>query len=343
MRRALDIPAAWCGDELFQRDDWLVELDADDLGDLDQALRLTCQLPLPQVTPSTFRLGPLADKLRRVQQSLERGGGATLLRGLPMDAYSAAQAERLFWGLTQYLGTPVSQSPAGERLFRVQDEGMGPDDRRARGPNSRRRLSFHTDRCDVIAFLCVRPAASGGDNYVVSSVALYNRMLQERPELVDVLMQPYRYQRHNVDAGNRLDHYEQPIFSIYQGQFAANLLRVLIDRAYAVPGGPVMSALQREALDYVEQLAGDPAMHARFRQQPGDIVLLNNWVTFHRRDEFVDHENPARKRLLLRVWLSVPNSRAVDPRFAASYGATAAGAVRGGMTPLHPTGDFNPQ
>ncbi|MBP85519.1 MAG: hypothetical protein CMJ64_02195 [Planctomycetaceae bacterium] len=52
------------------------------------------------------------------------------------------------------------------------------------------------------------------------------------------------------------------------------------------------------------------------------------------RSEFVDHDDPALKRLLLHIWLSVPNSRPLDPRFAGSYGATEAGAIRGGMKPV---------
>ena len=49
------------------------------------------------------------------------------------------------------------------------------------------------------------------------------------------------------------------------------------------------------------------------------------------RIEFEDHPEPDRRRLLTRVWVAVPNSRALDPRFAEHFGATAAGAVRGGM------------
>jgi len=33
----------------------------------------------------------------------------------------------------------------------------------------------------------------------------------------------------------------------------------------------------------------------------------------------------------LRVWLAVPNSRALDEMFRANYGAVEAGAIRGGM------------
>ena len=65
----------------------------------------------------------------------------------------------------------------------------------------------------------------------------------------------------------------------------------------------------------------------------GDVLLINNWVTFHRRTAFEDHTEPERRRHLLRLWLSVPNSRPLDPRFAANFGATGAGALRGGMQP----------
>jgi hypothetical protein len=96
-----------------------------------------------------------------------------------------------------------------------------------------------------------------------------------------------------------------------------------------------MSARQREALDFLDEVANDRALYLRIRQQPGDILLLNNWVTFHRRTEFEDSPDPARKRHILRVWLSVPNSRPIDPLFKDNYGATAAGAIRGGMRAKH--------
>ena len=61
------------------------------------------------------------------------------------------------------------------------------------------------------------------------------------------------------------------------------------------------------------------------------MLFFNNFVTLHRRSEFTDSPDPELRRHLLRIWLSVPNSRPLDPLFAGNYGATAAGAVRGGM------------
>ncbi len=269
--------------------------------------------------------------MSEIQDKLETGSGAAMLRGFPIDGRTEAEARDAFLDIASAVGTPVSQSAKGELVFSVRDAGLRDDDPKARGPNTRKKLSYHTDRCDVIAFMCLKQAKSGGENFVVSSVAIYNEIRKARPDLLEVLMQPYLYQRHNVDTANALPYCEQPIFSVFDGHFAANMLRVLIDRAYAMPDAPDMTNLQREALDYVGELADRPDFHVRFMQEPGDILFLNNWVTMHRRSEFEDHDEPERKRHILRIWLSVPNSRPLDPAFAANYGATAAGAIRGGM------------
>lgn len=213
----------------------------------------------------------------------------------------------------------------------MRDAGYADNDPRARGPNTRKKLSFHTDRCDVIAFMCLNQAKSGGENEIVSSVALYNEILRRRPDLLKVLMQPFHYKRHTVDLGNDRPYCRQPIFSFCEGRFAANFLRVLIERAHQDGEIGPMPEQQREALDFLEAVAAEADMHHRFTQQPGDILLLNNWVTFHRRTEFEDHVEPERKRHVLRIWLSMPNSRPLDPMFKDNYGAVEAGAIRGGM------------
>ena len=270
----------------------------------------------------------------RLSNELEHGTGAVLLRRLPLEAWDPAAIERAFWTLTLQLGTPVSQSAEGQRLFHVRDAGYAPTDPRFRGPMSSKRLSFHTDRCDVIAFLCIQPAAQGGDTFIVSSAALHDELRRRDPATLETLSRPYPYLRHTVDRGNAKAYCELPVFSERDGRFAAHFLRVLIDRADASPDAPNLTDQQRAALDTLEQLAEDPEMHVSFSLEPGDVLLLNNWTTFHRRSEFVDAADPAQRRHLLRIWLSMPNSRPIDPSFADHFGATEAGALRGGMRPL---------
>lgn len=332
--RPLEIAAAWKGEELFARPEWQFRFTP---AEIDQLLAASRQIEIDEgataAVPDSVPLPQLVSKLQQIQTLLESGAGAVRLRGFPTEGVRLDCAQSAFWAVCRHIGTPVSQSAEGEHIFSVRDAGLGNDDARARGPNTRKSLSFHTDRCDVIAFLCYRQAQSGGENQLVSSVAIFNHLLARRPDLVEVLMQPFWYQRHNVDAGNAMAYCEQPIFSIHQGYFAASLMRVLIERAYASPDTPEMSPLQREALDAVQEIAESPQFHVTFRQEPGEMLFLNNFVTLHRRTAFTDYSEPERKRHLLRIWLAAPNSRPLDPRFAANYGSTAAGAIRGGMTP----------
>jgi len=319
----------WIGDELAQRDDFVVRISDSEAAEITGALRKAGNAELESIGRESFPLPKLANRFAGVQHALEHGSGVVLIRGVPVAGLPEDEARRMFWGLTRHLGTPTSQSAGGERIFSVRDAGFADNDPRSRGPMTRKGLTFHSDRCDVIAFLCLQQAKEGGENEVVSSVALRDALAEERPDLLRVLQQPFLYQRHNVDLGNENPFYEQPVFSEYQGRFASFLMQVLIERAYAADGTPDMTGLQREALDYLQQRAAELAY--RFRQQPGDLVLMNNLVTLHRRGEFVDHEEPEKKRHLLRIWLSVPNSRPLDPAFAPTFGETAAGAIRGGM------------
>jgi hypothetical protein len=332
----LEIDAAWKGEELFARPEWQYQLTSAETDELMAVARqMQVRGDFTAVEPDRVALPRLAPKLEQIQDLLENGAGAVRVRGIPVEGVSLDCARVAFWAICHQIGMPVSQSAQDERIFSVRDAGLSMDDARARGPNTRKPLSFHTDRCDVIAFLCFRQAQSGGENQLVSSMAIFNHLLTQRPDLVEVLMQPYWYQRHNVDTGNAMAFCEQPIFSICEGRFASSLLRILIERAYASPETPEMSPLQCEALDRVQEVAESPEFHVTFRQEPGEMLFLNNFVTFHRRTAFTDYNEPERKRHLLRIWLSVPNSRPLDPRFAANYGSTAAGAIRGGMMPAH--------
>lgn len=294
-----DHPAIWKGEELASRSDWTRSFEDAD--------------------PETIR------------RDLEEGSGAILLRGFPVGEHTKNSAREAFRDWCSTLGTLVSQNEKGDTVFDVSDAAFGQNDPRTRGPNTNRKLSFHTDRCDVIGFLCWKQAKTGGENELVSSLHLYHEISRRRPDLLAVLEETFLYKRHTVDLGNAAAFCEQPIFSFEQGHFACSFLRVLIDRAHADPDLPDLKPEQIEAMDFLETVAGEREQALHFRQEPGDILLLNNWVTLHRRSAFEDHEDPEEKRCLFRTWLAMPNSRPLDPRFEANFGATGAGEVRGGF------------
>jgi hypothetical protein len=65
--------------------------------------------------------------------------------------------------------------------------------------------------------------------------------------------------------------------------------------------------------------------------EPGDLQLVNNHTCFHARTAFEDWPEPERCRHLLRMWLSVPNSRPLSALMATIYQDQRPGAVRGGF------------
>ena len=318
----IDSPCAWKGKELSSRSDWKISLNETHIKEINNLISGN-----NQDIPSITRL------LSDAQETLENGPGLVLIRNCPVHDLKEHEAKKIFSKIASLVGTLVSQSSEGELIFSVKDSGYKENDPRSRGPNTRKKLSFHSDRCDVIGFLCLKQAMSGGENQIVNSVAIHNHLVENEPELIKCLYEPFYYRRHNVDTGNEIPYCKQPIFSVTEGKFACNLLRVLIDRAYAMPELPDMSKEQKRALDAIEETASLHEMHFTFRQSPGDILFLNNWITLHRRSEFVDFPEPEKKRHILRAWISPPNNRPIDPLFEDNYGDYRTGKVRGGMRP----------
>lgn len=328
----------WRSDRLWTDHSSRFALTGAQIADL-RALRHQPLQPVTETETAPGHLSSWAPVLDQARKELETGSGVFLLKGMDWNGMDLADIGRGFYTVACQLGTPVSQSAHGERLFHVQDQGHHIGESKARGPNTRQALSFHTDRCDVIAFACIRQAAEGGDNLLASSAAIHNTMLDERPDLLRILYQPFFWLRHNVDTGNPSPWMELPVFAPHKGRFMANIMRVLILRGHQHPKLPPLTDLQRDALDRFESTARRSDICVQHCQEPGDMLFLNNLTVVHSRTEFRDHDDSERKRLLLRIWLSTPNSRELAPAYGALYGTNAGGALRGG---IHPSTSTSP-
>jgi hypothetical protein len=65
--------------------------------------------------------------------------------------------------------------------------------------------------------------------------------------------------------------------------------------------------------------------------QPDDMQILNNHVMLHSRTHFEDHQDPARKRLLFRLWIAPPDSVRLPESWRPAYRSTEPETVRGGI------------
>jgi hypothetical protein len=61
------------------------------------------------------------------------------------------------------------------------------------------------------------------------------------------------------------------------------------------------------------------------------MQMLNNHVSLHSRTAFEDHDDPALKRCLFRLWLAPPDWPSLPESWRPAYGSVEAGTVRGGI------------
>jgi hypothetical protein len=191
-------------------------------------------------------------------------------------------------------------------------------------------LRWHTDRCDVIALLCVRNAKAGGISKLASIVTIYNEILRRRPDLLELLCKDYwRSRPADEDGPGTSRAFALPVFGVQDGKLTCQYSRTYVEQAQEFPEVPRITPAQNEALDLLAVVADEMCLHSPF--VPGDIQLLNNHVIFHGRTAYEDASASRQDRLLLRLWLSMPNSRRLPTGFEAFWGDTAPGALRGGV------------
>ncbi len=332
-RAPLSGPDVWLGKEMEARTDWIHVLDPAEIEDLQRAIRAVrlARSEMYSVTAENFPLPVLSRRFAAIAEALERGCGVANIRGIPTGAFSMEDLRWVLWGIGAHLGTAVSQNKVGEYFAEVRDYGeqLGRPD--SRGYRTASSLRFHTDRCDVVALLCARQCKEGGDSRIVSTPAIHNAMLERRPDLLEELFGNYHHSRQSEEAEGELPYYVNPVFGVHKGRFSSQYSRSYVENAQKFNGTPRLRKEQDEALDLLAALADELCMQTRM--EPGDIQLLNNHVTYHSRTAIVDHEETEKKRLVYRLWLSTPQSRELPPGYEVLWGPTAAGALRGGVTP----------
>jgi hypothetical protein len=332
-RATIDSPADWRGPAIAQRADWVHALTADEIAEIEQALTAAKArgVTLPTLQREDFPLPRFARIAERAQELLENGPGMFLVRGFPTERHAATDLRMIFWALGKYLGTAVTQSTEGDVLGDVRDLKIDLTGPKGRGYKTNADLEYHTDSCDVVALFVLRTAKSGGRSMIASSVALHNEIQRTRPDLLEVLYEPFVWSLQSQEQSGEAPYYEQPIFTMHEGHFACRYIRTHIRSAHRYPEVSRLTAQQEAAIALLDALAADPAFHFSMMFRPGDIQLLNNHVTLHARTRYEDFNEPDKKRHLLRMWLSMPNTRPLSPSLGQIYKDRRAGAVRGGF------------
>jgi len=330
--------ADWhCADLAADRS-WARHLTSDHIAEVTAALHHARQqnLKLGEFFKAEFPLPELSKILAEMQNELQEGLGFSMLRGFPVDQFDEHELRLIFWGIGSHIDQAVSQSKFGDVLGDVQN--MGSDTKKivGRGYRSNAELTFHGDSCDITGLFCLRTSKSGGLSRLSSSLAAHNEIARQRPDLLELLYQPFVWSRRGEALANEEPTYQQPIFGGKDRNFVCRYLRPNIKFGYEV-SSLEMTEQQEKALDYFDDLINDPEFFFEKEFAPGDIQFSNNFKILHSRTEFEDFEEPEKRRHLLRLWLSPPNSPPLPKDFEVYFRDIRAGAVRGGYKPLGET------
>ena len=306
-RAPVDDPAAWTRETLGGPDALRYRLSGAELDGFRAILAKTHSVPPQSATRDDFHHAALAGLYRHTERELMGGRGAVVISGLSQEQFTAEQFERIFWGIGTQLGTAAVQSAAGDRLGHVRVE----DNPKNRGYLSSRELGFHSDAFELMGLMCVERAERGGLTRLASGLAVHNRILAERPDLLPSLYEGYYYATAEGANGVRpVTPFRIPVFSEVDGKVSCMCLKAYMSAA-ATRLNTVLPDDLNDALRLFLDIAEREEMKIEFLMSPGEILLCNNFVLLHARSPF--ENSTERERHMLRLWLRVPDGRKVVP------------------------------
>jgi alpha-ketoglutarate-dependent taurine dioxygenase len=264
--------------------------------------------PLPVLlrAPEQFDMTALHDFVARAKGLLDGHPGIAVIDRLPLGVMEEDDAIALFWVLGKLIGRPVAQKWDGTMLYDVMDKGQQYS-YGVRGSYTNVELLFHTDNAfavaqpDCVALLCLQPAVEGGISRFCSIYAVHNRLLAEYPRELERLYRCVLWDRQAEHAADAPKVTKAPVFSYQEGRLSARLNVSLVRKGYQV-AGIEMDNETADALAALKTVADHPDLWFELPIERGQLQFLNNRDIAHYRSTFRDHEDPARKRHLVRTW-----------------------------------------
>jgi hypothetical protein len=274
---------------------WLSEVQQDEVR---AAARQATGMPLTEVTPESFPLPTAGALLCQLAREVTDGAGFALLHGVPVDD----DPDLICLGVGSYVGRIVSQGAEGVPVQHVRDQGADPRVPTTRSYQHSGALGYHADPTGIVALLCIRPAKSGGLSTIVRSAAVHDELARTRPDLTQVLYQPWWRDLRTGDG--RDSFYQSPVYTRDdRGRLSVSYGPDYIRSAQRGAHVPPLSPAQLEAMAMLDEMNGDPRFSVTMDLRPGDMQFLNNHIILHGRTAYEDYPEPERRRDLIRLWL----------------------------------------
>lgn len=321
-RQRIDHPSAWTKSSIGGKAGLLHRLTPVQVDAFAELVARTRHLAPQQVTRIDFGHPAINAMLAQVLDIIQNGRGAVIVEGIDRRRFSEEDCERIYWGIGTHWGQAATQSVKGDRLGRVTKTELGPDNPTDRGYKSNRELLLHTDSHEIVGLMCIEKAAEGGWSNLASAIAVFNKFVETRPDLLEACFDGYYMATKEASYSDKpVSDSKIPIFCYVDGHLSSMFHRLFYNNANKIRGD--MPESMAEAVKVFTAICDDPEFHITYMLEPGEMMFINNFTCLHARTPFTD--SPTRKRNLLRLWLSPANSRPVCAAYrtrARGYGTS---------------------
>ena len=270
----LAMGSGWRASDLSESD-WRVEIPAEALrefGIIADALA-DYDEPLEDLTPDGFDWPATTDLMADVRARLSGGLGFVLLDRMPVETWTDMANRAVTWLVNDMIAPPIMQKWNGHRVYDVKGTGakMGYGVRRSVTNLSQ---EIHTDGSslamtpDYFSLTCIRQAEAGGASLIASLVSAHNDLLENHPEHLARLYEPFWWDRQAEHDPNEQPANWLPVFSRNGDTLSARYYDDYIRNGYRLMNEE-MDAAGIAALDAMCAAVESPENHLVFRIQPG--------------------------------------------------------------------------
>lgn len=250
--------------------------------------------------------------------ALVHSRGFITIKGFPAhgDGHDPELIKKLFIAFCLLLGTPLVQNKNRDIIFDVKSvEGMTLGARNSRGPYVKESLPMHTDAGAILGMYCIAASNVGGHTLLTSSRTVHDEIKKIRPDLLNVLYQPFYTDRRGNEPEGSLPYDFSPVFVMYGDQLRCQYHQPFyLDAQKKFSDIPRLTSQQLEALILFDQIALQENIAFETRLEPGSIIFINNEEILHGRTTF-DYPENTTVRHLLRIWLNTPTIKHTFPNF----------------------------
>ena len=328
-----EAPSAWEIEDLRSTNDWCFEIDQADRKQITTSIKSVFDKDrdLFDYSPDEFDLGSSWEIIERALLEAHHQKGLSIVRGLPREDLNHEEFRLLSWAIGLKAGVARPQGLASQYISAVQDAGMDYRAANGRGYSSNAELDFHVDVADLTILTCYNKAKLGGQSMISSGVTAHNYLIKERPDLAEIAYQHFYFSRQEEQAPDEKPFYSLPLFEEEKGNLFCNWNRNRVQSAQNIEGIPELSKLQKETMDFLDEILTRPELMYTMYLEPGDMQIINNYRMFHSRTGYLDYENDLKKRCLYRLWLSPPDSIKLPESWKDFYRSVEPSMVRGGI------------